>query len=118
MLKGDAYWSTTKRSLGWDFDTRQGTINLPPHRLERLYELLDTLRQPRKRLAKQLWYQLLDELRSMALALPGARGLFSALQDSLKHADKRRVRITQQVRDAAEDFRAIADTLRIRPTRM
>ena len=30
MLKGDACWSTAKRVLGWDIDTRASTIHLPP----------------------------------------------------------------------------------------
>jgi hypothetical protein len=54
----------------------------------------------------------------MSLALPGARGLFSTMQHTLGRADQGRVRITTAVRDAADDFRAIADTLRHRPTRL
>ena len=52
MLKGDACWSTQKRILGWDLDTQQAhTISLPPHRLARLYKLLDLIRPPRKRVS-------------------------------------------------------------------
>ena len=118
MLKGDACWSTQKRILGWDLDTRLQTLHLPPHRLERLYELLDAIRPPRKRVAIKFWHQLLGELRSMALALPGARGLFSVLQDALSKGDRNRVRITQQVWDVVADFTAIADSLKHRPTRL
>ena len=78
MMKEGACWSTMNRILGWDFDTVASTIDLPPHRLVRLFELLDLLRPPRKRLATTLWYRLLGELRSMLLALPGTRELFAA----------------------------------------
>ncbi len=54
----------------------------------------------------------------MSLALPGARGLFSALQHTLGHVDRTRVRITAGVREAVTDFRAIADSLQARPTRL
>ena len=54
----------------------------------------------------------------MALALPDARGLFSTLQNSLAKARRNRVRITTRVRHAASDFRAIADSLGERPTRL
>lgn len=54
----------------------------------------------------------------MAPALPDARGLFSLLQESLQHSNGHRVRITRKVRDMADDFRALADTLHPRPTRL
>ena len=54
----------------------------------------------------------------MAPALPGARGLFSNLQDSLSKADKHRVRLHQRVWGVVADFRAIADSLASRPTRL
>ena len=41
LLKGDGALETVKVVLGWLIDTVAGTIELPPHRLERLLELLD-----------------------------------------------------------------------------
>lgn len=46
MQKDNAYWSTRTRILGWDFDTQAGTLQLPLHRLESLYKLLDHLNPP------------------------------------------------------------------------
>jgi hypothetical protein len=43
MLKGDACWSTTKQLIGWDEDSEALPLNLPPHRLERLREVLQWL---------------------------------------------------------------------------
>lgn len=117
LLQGDAHWSHQKRILGWDVDTVQGTLALPPHRVARLYELLDSIRPPRRRLARSAWHQLLGELRSMAPALPGSRGLFSVLQAALALGDKHRVRLTRRVFDTISDFRALADSLTGRPTR-
>jgi len=45
VLKGDATFQTTKRLLGWDIDSRNLTIQLPPHRQERLQDLLTTFLQ-------------------------------------------------------------------------
>lgn len=118
MLRGDACWATNKRILGWDIDTREGTLNLPPHRLERLYQLLELISPPHKRASVNTWHRLLGELRSMSPALPGSRGLFSLLQAALSKADRNRVRITPHVWHMASDFRAIADTLAARPTRL
>ncbi|KAI2501774.1 hypothetical protein MHU86_12694 [Fragilaria crotonensis] len=118
MLKGDACWSTRKRILGWDFDTRANTMQLPQHRLERLYDLLQHLDPPRKRASVTFWHKLLGELRSMSPALPGSKGLFSILQHSLHTSSGNRVRITKRVRDMAADFRDLADALQDRPTRL
>ena len=118
MLKGDACWATRKRILGWDIDTREGTIHLPPHRVGRLYHLLELISPPHKRASVKTWHQLLGELRSMSPALPGSRGLFSLLQVALSKADRNRVRITPHVWHMAADFCAIADTLVSRPTRL
>ncbi|KAI2502317.1 hypothetical protein MHU86_12121 [Fragilaria crotonensis] len=54
----------------------------------------------------------------MAPALPGARGLFSLLQDALRHADQRRIRITPHLHALADDFRRLVDDLALRPTRL
>ena len=66
MLNGDACWSTQKRMLGWDIDSEAVTLVLPPHRIQRLREVLAWIQPPRKRLAVAKWHQLLGELRSMS----------------------------------------------------
>jgi hypothetical protein len=118
LRQGDACWSTRKTVLGWDLDTVEGTLRLPPHRLDRLYTLLDAFPATRKRVPLVEWHQLLGELRSMSAALPGTRGLFSALQEALRHQSGNRIRLTRHVFDSLADFRSIADSLRDRPTRL
>ena len=97
MLQEGALWYTRKRLLGWDLNTEVMTLNLPPHRLERLQEVLSWIQPPHKRLPTKLWHQLLGELRSMLPALPGTRGLFSTLQEALSKGDRRRVRLNRHV---------------------
>ena len=118
LRQGDACWSTAKTILGWDLDTVDSTLRVPPHRLQRLYALLNAFPSIRKRRAPVTeWHQLLGELRSMTAALLGARGLFSVLQDTLRKGDRHRVRLSRGVFDSLADFRAIADSLRDLPTR-
>ena len=118
MLKGYACWSTNKRILGWDIDSKALTLRLPPHRLARLHTVLHWIQPPHKRLSTKRWHQLLGELRSMAPAIPDARGLFSVLQDALQHTDGHRVRINQRIYDVAADFEALLQTLHDQPTRL
>ena len=53
IVKGDAHWRDDhKGMLGWDIDSKAVTpLNLSPHPLERLREVLGWLHPPRKRLA-------------------------------------------------------------------
>jgi hypothetical protein len=87
LQKGDACWTTRKSILGWLIDTTGRTIKLPPHRLERLHEILASFPTSQHRTSRRKWQQLLGELRSMVLAIPGGRGLFSQLQSVLTHSE-------------------------------
>jgi hypothetical protein len=73
LLLGDACWTTKKNIIGWILGTLSMTISLPSNRAERLKELLDDIPRTQHRLSEEKWYTVLGELRSMALALPGAR---------------------------------------------
>ena len=118
MLKGDVHWSPQKRMLGWDIDSSDLTLNLPPHRVARCREVLAWLTPPRRRLPTAQWHQLLGELRSMSPALPGTCGLFSVLQQALSRGDSKRVRLNQHVYDTAADFTHLLDSLARRPHRL
>lgn len=83
LHKGDGSWKTKHTILGWDINTIDQTIALPQHRADRLYEILDSVPKTQQRIGIKKWYKMLGELRSMSLALPGSRGLFSHLQAAL-----------------------------------
>jgi hypothetical protein len=119
LLQGDACWSTRKVILGWIIDTLKMTIELPAHRMERLTELLASIPRTQKRVAVQKWQQVLGELRSMSIAIPGSRGLFSLLHEALRHQEPgARIRLSNGVHDCLDDFRWIATDLASRPTRL
>jgi hypothetical protein len=84
MLKGDSTWATRKIVLRWLLDTCAMTVQLPPHRVARLFELLDCVDPKLRHTMVNKWQKLLGELRSMVLAIPGGKGLFSVLQDALR----------------------------------
>ena len=83
--KGDCSWSTVKVILGWIIDTASMTVHLPPHRIERLAEILASIPVTQKRTSVRKWHKVLGELRSMSLALPGSRHLFSHMQYALSN---------------------------------
>jgi hypothetical protein len=116
--KGDASWSTKHTILGWDIDTISQTISLPPRRIARLTAILDAIPMQQKRIGVTKWHKVLGELRSMSLALPGSRGLFSHLQHALQSRSGHRVALNKGVHQALQDFRWILDNLSTRPTRI
>ena len=63
--------------------------------------------------------KFVGELRSMAMAIPGARGLFSHMQYALTNTqNKHRVSLTSHTHDAIADFAALARDITNRPTRI
>jgi hypothetical protein len=118
LLKGDAYWETRKVMLGWILDSFLMTLELPPHRRLRLQELLASIPRSQRRCSVRTWHKLLGELRSMSVALPGSRGLFSQLQLALKESSQGRLRLDRGVHDAIADFTWISENLSSRPTRL
>ena len=116
LLKGDACPSVTKTVLGWLINTVAGTIELPPHRQERLTAIFKYL-DKRRSVPLRKWHKILGELRSMVIGIPGSRGLFSMLQLALKRVDPDgTIPIDQPMKDQIDDFRQLAHQLISRPT--
>ena len=115
LQNGDGNWSTRKVLLGWLIDTVANTLSLPPHRAQRLLDILLEV-QGRQRISVRRWQRFLGELRSMCLAIPGGRGLFSHLQQALRTSDKRRVRLNTAVQQELADWITLARSVATRPT--
>ena len=62
LKKGDGTWTTNKVLLGWEVDTVTKTITLPPHRVERLHDILHAIRPGQRYVPTQHWQKLLGEL--------------------------------------------------------
>ena len=120
LKQGDAQWSTVKDVLGWIINTKTMTIHLTSRRTSRLRTLLfQHYPRQRKRATIRDWQQLLGELRSMTLALPGARHLFSILQHTLQQTPANHlIKLTAQTHDMLDDFRELFTQLQRRPTRL
>ena len=71
-----------------------------------------------QRVGVEKWHKILGELSSMALALPGAWGLFSQIQEALCHVKGKRVTLSPGVHDALDDFKWLAEDVAKRPTLM
>ena len=104
--------------LGWIVDSVNMTIALPPHRVARLKEIVHAIPRTQRRVGVYKCRKTLGELLSMALALPGAWGLFSQMQEALCHVKGKRVTLSPGVHNALDDFKWLAEDVANRPTRM
>ena len=69
-----------------------------------------SIRPDQKRIAAKSWHKVLGELRSMVLAIPGGKGLFSTLQEAFRHpTDGGRLKLTKNVHAFLADFRWLAN---------
>jgi hypothetical protein len=74
MLKGDATWATLKVVMGWMIDTIAMTIQMPAHRILRLFKILDSIAPTQRRTTVNKWQNLLGELRSVVWPSQATRG--------------------------------------------
>lgn len=118
LQKGDCSWNTTKLALGWLLNTEAMTLTLPLHRSQRLCEILSSIPPTQKRTSINKWHKVLGELRSMAVALPGARGLFSQLQQALTTAKGGRLNLHKGIHQSISDFKWMHTNIATRPTRI
>ena len=118
LRQGDCSWGTIKLVLGWVIDTINMTIHLPSHRVDRLADILASVPVTQKRTSVKKWHKLLGELRSMSLALPGSRNIFSTMQNALSLSSGCRVALKKGVHDALNDFRWMHSNIASRPTRI
>lgn len=118
LRQGDCSWGTIKLVLGWIIDTVNMTIHLPPHRVDRLAEILDSIPPHQRRTSVKKWHKVLGELRSMSLALPGSRHIFSTMQNALSQKTGARVALNKGVHHALDDFRYMHSSISTRATRI
>ena len=118
LKQGHVSWSTIKTVLGWVINTSTMTIHLPEHRAERLAEILASIPSTQKHLSLKKWHKILGELRSMSLALPGARNMFSIMQEALSTSKKTQVALTKGVHQALQAFIWLHKDITSHPTRI
>ena len=115
---GDCLWSTCQTMLGWIVDSVNMTISLTPHRVAWLKEIVSSIPITQHSVGVDKWHRVLGKLRSMALALPGARRLFSQIQEALFHVKGKRVTLSTGVHEALEDLKWLAEDVAKRPTQV
>jgi hypothetical protein len=115
LWKGDVTLATNKLVLGRILDSVINTIALHHHHVAHHWALLQFPLWSKSRVINK-WHTVLGELRSVTLGLPGAAGLFSTLQEALRHPQQCHIHITPAVHNFLDEFRALTSTLSDHPT--
>ena len=89
LLAGDSTWTTCQVLLGWVIETVNMRLSLYPHQGNHFKDISEEVSSRHKRINVEKWQWVLGELRSMDIALPGARGLFSHMQEALRHVEEK-----------------------------
>ena len=110
----------SKIIFGWLIDTINKTIHLPSHRADQLLEILHSIPPSQKSIATKEWHKVIGKLQSMSVAILGCTGLFSILQEAVRHEDKSRncICLSTTLHEFLDDFRWLAQDLVLRPTRI
>ena len=117
LAKGDGSWTTRKELLGWMVDTLRQTLELPGHRKTELASLLKSLCKAR-RISVKRYQKALGKLRFVAAAIPGAQGLFGALQLALNNATGNQVPLSRNLKDHLYAFSRLAADLSHQPAHL
>ena len=116
--KGDEAWSTRKTVLGWDLDTIDHLLCLPPTRKEKVAAALAAIPWESKTTSLRKWHNILGLLRSITPSVNGSRGMFTRVQHDLKRAAGRHVQLTTDVHDKLESWHKLVRSLANRPTHL
>ena len=114
LEKGEGTWSTTKEILGWVFDGKRATIQLPPPKCEKIITLIKKICNT-KRSALRTFQQLAGKLQHASFGMPGGRGLFSPLQMAML-GDPEFINITTSLKSCLQDWKYIVRFMRENPT--
>ncbi len=114
LLKGEGYWDFHKEILGWDFNGRDYTIQLPPDKVtklqDRLTEILTEKEAPYNEFEK-----VMGKINHASIGIPNGRGLSAPIYQAMKH-NKTTVPINPPVKQALKDWKTIIQEVANRPT--
>ena len=80
ILQGDAAWSTHKVILGWDLDTADHLLNIPPHRVDTVPISLPSIKPQSQGIIIKQWVHIIGVLCIILPAIAGEKCMFNQTQ--------------------------------------
>ena len=82
LVEGERDYTSVKEVLGWILDMEAGTVTLPERNIEEFLTLVE-IPATQRRMGRKYLERLVEKLRSMYLAVPGAVGGLFHIQRAL-----------------------------------
>jgi hypothetical protein len=114
LKQGDGSWSYTKEILGWDFNGKMYTIQLPPSKCQTIIVLIRKM-QKSQRASLNKYQKLAGKLQHASFGLPHGRALFSPLQRAMKN-NPPFISLTPELHQILDDWRYIIGYMKNHPT--
>ena len=96
----DCPCSKCQNMLRWIVDSVNIRITLLSHRVAWLKEIFSPIPRNKHKVGMDMCHRVLGKMRSMALSLPGARGVFSLMKESICHVKGKSVTLSTGVHEA------------------
>ena len=113
LLQGEGTWSTTKEILGWIFDGKNYTIQLPPTKCDTIVNDIKIVLS-KEQVSLNKYQKLAGKLQHASIGIPGGKGLFSPLQFAMLN-DPDFIPLTPHLKCTLEDWRYIIHHMKKHP---
>ena len=110
----EGLWQTKKEILGWDFDGKAYTIQLPPEKEQKLQNLINNTYR-KKAVQLKSFQKLQGKLVHASMGMPNGRGLLAPIYKATKF-EHPMVTITREVKEYLKDWKQMAKQLTTTPT--
>ena len=114
MDQGDGTWMYTKEILGWIFNGKDFTIQLPSDKANKIIKLTKTTAN-KPIVTLNDFQKMAGKLNHAAIGIPAGKGLFSPIYHAMRN-DPAQIKITKQLKQALLDWCMLIHRLTIRPT--
>ena len=112
--KGDGTWSYEKEILGWIFNGKDFTIQLPTEKCTKIITIINAVLKL-KRASLNKFQKLSGKLQHASFGIPSGKGLFSPIQMAMR-GNPEFIALSNELKIILEDWRYIIRYLKNNPT--
>ena len=112
--KGEGTWSFTKEILGWDFDGKAFTMQLPPSKCDAIIKLIKTISKL-QRPSLNKYQKLAGKLQHASFGIPSGKSLFSPIQQAMR-GNPKFIPLTEDLKFILQDWKYMIQFMKKHPS--
>lgn len=113
--KGEGIWAQEKEILGWIFNGKEYTIQLPPTKCDTIMDNIAKILKLKRTVPRNLLESILGKLQHASFGVPGSRGMLSPLQEALTKP-KPFIPLTKLLKQCLQSWIPIVKHMKQHPT--